>query len=66
MKRKMISDGKFTHEGKALNSGDEFEADEQEAADLASRPIRLAHYKTEDSSNGAKRQYRRRDMTAEK
>lgn len=69
MRRKMIADAKFIHEGKALSSGDEFEADEEDASALSSRAIRMAHYKVEGIvervTNGAKRHYRRRDMQAD-
>lgn len=66
-KEKLISDGRFIHEGRRLKAGDEFEAESGEAADLVA--LKMAYRKPRSQQNSirttSQRNYSRRDMQAE-
>jgi len=59
MKRKMIADAKLRQDGVWFKCGDVFECTDTDADDLKS--MGMAH----EAEEPAKRQYRRRDMTAQ-
>lgn len=60
-RRKMIADAKFKHDGAWLKRDDEFTCSAEDADDL--KAMGMAHDGPGDET--AKRQYRRRDMTAQ-
>lgn len=59
--KKLIADAKLMQDGKWYYRGQEFEANEQDAADLEA--MGMAHAAT--ITERVKRTYRRRDMTAQ-
>ena len=60
-KRKLIADACFVHDGELVQVGDEFEATDEEAKELCSYVIQVAHYANAER-DPIRRTYRRRDM----